>query len=76
MPSYFAAPSSPTFGLFPTGVTSPNAFSGFHQNPREAHNIVAAFSSSGSKDQEKRLGDRLTMNRPRTLVTTNTRSLT
>lgn len=48
MPSYFATPSSPTFGFFPTGNTSPNAFSGFHQNPRETHNMYAAFSSSGS----------------------------
>ncbi|KAF9486385.1 hypothetical protein BDN70DRAFT_889342 [Pholiota conissans] len=46
MPSYFSAPSSPTFGFFPTGTTSPNTFAGFHQNPRDAHNMYAAFGAS------------------------------
>ncbi|KIM47702.1 hypothetical protein M413DRAFT_439372 [Hebeloma cylindrosporum] len=47
--SYFSPPSSPTFGFFPTGATSPNAFSGFHQNPRETYTMYSAFAPGTSQ---------------------------
>ncbi|KAF5312187.1 hypothetical protein D9619_002744 [Psilocybe cf. subviscida] len=54
MPSYSSPPPSPMSGFFPTGTTSPNAFSGFHQNPRDSHNVYSAFigtrSSSSSQN--------------------------
>ncbi|KIK70444.1 hypothetical protein GYMLUDRAFT_32460 [Collybiopsis luxurians FD-317 M1] len=51
MPSYTytAPPTSPTYGFFPSGVTSPNAFPTFHQSPRDSHAMyAAAFSPSSS----------------------------
>lgn len=32
MSRYSYEPSSPKYGFFPTGPTSPNAFAGFHQS--------------------------------------------
>jgi len=49
MPSFFSPPSSPTFGFFPTGATSPNAFVGFHQNPRDTYTMYSTFSSGTSQ---------------------------
>jgi len=47
--TYSAPPTSPTFGFFPSGVTSPNAFPTFHQSPRDSHSMFsAAFSPSTS----------------------------
>ncbi|PFH48397.1 hypothetical protein AMATHDRAFT_65571 [Amanita thiersii Skay4041] len=46
MPFFFSGTSSPTSGFFPTGTTSPNAFMGFHQDPRDTHAMYAAFGSS------------------------------
>ncbi|KAK7464489.1 hypothetical protein VKT23_006659 [Stygiomarasmius scandens] len=48
-PYTYQPPSSPTYGFFPTGVTSPNAFASFHQCPRDTHAMyAAAFPSSSS----------------------------
>ncbi|THV06490.1 hypothetical protein K435DRAFT_848972 [Dendrothele bispora CBS 962.96] len=48
-PYNYQPPSSPTYGFFPTGVTSPNAFASFHQCPRDTHAMyAAAFPSSSS----------------------------
>ncbi|KJA28593.1 hypothetical protein HYPSUDRAFT_129277 [Hypholoma sublateritium FD-334 SS-4] len=44
-------PASPTFAFFPTGTTSPNTFGGFYQNPRDQHNMYAAFGSSTRANQ-------------------------
>ncbi|KAL1669507.1 hypothetical protein GGF50DRAFT_110216 [Schizophyllum commune] len=38
--------NTPSSGLFPSGPTSPNAFTLFHQSPRETHEIYAALSAS------------------------------
>ncbi|KAJ8515421.1 hypothetical protein ONZ45_g7149 [Pleurotus djamor] len=48
MSSYnYAAPTAaPAYGLFPAGQTSPNAFAGFHQSPRDMHNMYASFGAS------------------------------
>ncbi|ESK96187.1 hypothetical protein Moror_7261 [Moniliophthora roreri MCA 2997] len=48
MSSYaYNPPSSPTYGFFPTGMTSPNAFPSFHHDPRQAHAMYAhAFQPS------------------------------
>ncbi|KAI4526954.1 hypothetical protein K525DRAFT_187876 [Schizophyllum commune Loenen D] len=40
--------STPSSGLFPSGPTSPNAFTLFHQSPRETHEMYAALSSPTS----------------------------
>ncbi|KAL1726689.1 hypothetical protein EV714DRAFT_218830, partial [Schizophyllum commune] len=40
-----AMPNLPSSGLFPSGPTSPNAFTFFHQSPRETHEMYAALSS-------------------------------
>ncbi|KAJ3717296.1 hypothetical protein DFJ43DRAFT_1159828 [Lentinula guzmanii] len=50
--TYTAPPTSPTYGFFPSGVTSPNAFPTFHQSPRDSHAMYAsAFSSSPYPNQ-------------------------
>ena len=41
--SYPTSPSSPTFGFFPMGTTSPNAFPQFGYSPRDSHSMYAAF---------------------------------
>ncbi|KAG6851398.1 hypothetical protein H0H93_005796 [Arthromyces matolae] len=53
MSSYpYTVPSSPTYGFFPSGTTSPHAFASFHQSPRDTHNMyAAAFASSASSTQ-------------------------
>ncbi|KAK1234760.1 hypothetical protein PQX77_002033 [Marasmius sp. AFHP31] len=71
MSSYtFNPPSTPTYGFFPTGITSPNAFSGFHQSPRDTHAMYAAAfnpsaghpgypttsQSAGQPQQSKKFG--------------------
>ncbi|KAI5829272.1 hypothetical protein K523DRAFT_320734 [Schizophyllum commune Tattone D] len=38
--------NTPSSGLFPSGPTSPNAFTLFHQSPRETHEMYAALSAS------------------------------
>lgn len=40
-----AATSAPSYGLFPVGATSPNAFSSLHQSPRDTHSMYAQFST-------------------------------
>jgi hypothetical protein len=54
MSSYtYNTPSSPTFGFFPAGATSPNAFAGFHQSPRDQHAMYyAALSASAAHSQQ------------------------
>lgn len=52
--NYPAVPPSPTYGFFPTGATSPNAFASFHQSPRDQHAMYASFSSSASSLQNQR----------------------
>ncbi|TFK42040.1 hypothetical protein BDQ12DRAFT_576623, partial [Crucibulum laeve] len=47
----YNAPASPTFGFFPTGATSPNAFASFHQSPRDTHNMYSSFSSHSNSQQ-------------------------
>ncbi|KAJ6601439.1 hypothetical protein DFH09DRAFT_970128 [Mycena vulgaris] len=42
---YGAATAAPAYGLFPTGATSPNAFSPLHQSPRDTHSMYAQFST-------------------------------
>ncbi|KAH0591266.1 hypothetical protein J132_10637 [Termitomyces sp. J132] len=55
MPSYpFTVPPSPSYGFFPSGTTSPNAFASFHQSPRDTHAMYAALASSSSGAQSKR----------------------
>ncbi|KAF9270850.1 hypothetical protein L218DRAFT_821662, partial [Marasmius fiardii PR-910] len=51
MSSYtFNSPSTPTYGFFPAGITSPNAFTSFHQSPRDTHTMyAAAFNTSSSQ---------------------------
>ena len=44
----YPAPSSPTFGFFPTGTTSPHAFAQFGQSPRDSHSMYAAFVGASS----------------------------
>ncbi|KAF9469606.1 hypothetical protein BDZ94DRAFT_1242820 [Collybia nuda] len=57
MSSYsYTTPSSPTYGFFPTGATSPNAFASFHQSPRDTHAMYAAFASSTSNSQQQHGG--------------------
>ncbi|KAJ3874849.1 hypothetical protein F5051DRAFT_297397, partial [Lentinula edodes] len=52
-----APPTSPTYGFFPSGVTSPNAFPTFHQSPRDSHAMyAAAFSPSSSSSQNRANG--------------------
>ncbi|KAI5898931.1 uncharacterized protein SCHCODRAFT_02663757 [Schizophyllum commune H4-8] len=41
-----SSPSS--LGLFPSGPTSPNAFTLFHQSPRETHDMYAALTATTS----------------------------
>lgn len=54
MSSYtHTVPSSPTYGFFPSGATSPGAFNSFHQSPRDTHNMYAAFSSSTTTQQHQ-----------------------
>ncbi|KAG6813237.1 hypothetical protein H0H92_012874 [Tricholoma furcatifolium] len=44
MSSYsYPAPSSPTYGFFPTGPAAPHAFASMHQSPRDTHAIIAVF---------------------------------
>ncbi|KAF8240790.1 hypothetical protein L208DRAFT_1383715 [Tricholoma matsutake] len=55
MSSYsYSTPSSPTYGFFPTGTTSPNAFVGFHQSPREQHAMYAALTGSAGHSQQRK----------------------
>ncbi|KAF8978294.1 hypothetical protein BDQ17DRAFT_1440164 [Cyathus striatus] len=50
-PYTYNPPSSPTFGFFPTGATSPNAFAPFHQSPRDKHAMYSAFTSAAAPQQ-------------------------
>ncbi|KAF8079111.1 hypothetical protein FPV67DRAFT_1663764 [Lyophyllum atratum] len=55
MSSYpYTVPASPTYGFFPTGTTSPNAFASLHQSPRDSHAMYAAFGASSSNSQQQR----------------------
>ncbi|RDB28436.1 hypothetical protein Hypma_016043 [Hypsizygus marmoreus] len=55
MSSYpYQTPPSPTYGFFPTGTTSPNAFASFHQSPRDSHAMYAAFAATASSSQHQR----------------------
>jgi hypothetical protein len=47
----YNTPSSPSYGFFPAGATSPNAFAGLHQSPREQHAMYAALSASTGYSQ-------------------------
>ncbi|KAK7695084.1 hypothetical protein QCA50_002274 [Cerrena zonata] len=56
--SYYSPPASPISGFFPTGPSSPHAFSSFGNSPRDTHDMYAALgssrSSSSSNTQVKR----------------------
>ncbi|TFL03369.1 hypothetical protein BDV98DRAFT_602823 [Pterulicium gracile] len=45
---YNSPPRSPSFGLFPTGATSPNAMAHYYSDPRQNHNMYSAFSSAAT----------------------------
>ncbi|KAJ6469563.1 hypothetical protein DFH06DRAFT_985533 [Mycena polygramma] len=45
---YATAPAAASYGLFPAGATSPNAFSSLHQSPRDTHSMYAQFSTPAS----------------------------
>ncbi|KAF8899267.1 hypothetical protein BD779DRAFT_1487841 [Infundibulicybe gibba] len=54
MSSYsYTVPASPTYGFFPTGATSPNAFASFQQSPRDSHAMYASFGASISGQQRQ-----------------------
>ncbi|KAI4526972.1 hypothetical protein K525DRAFT_286408 [Schizophyllum commune Loenen D] len=38
----------PSIGLFPSGTTSPHAFSPFHQPPREMYTMYAALATGST----------------------------
>ncbi|EGO31152.1 hypothetical protein SERLADRAFT_376867 [Serpula lacrymans var. lacrymans S7.9] len=44
--AYTSPPTSPTYGFFPSGPASPHAFSSFHQDPRQTHNMYASLGSA------------------------------
>ena len=55
----YPTPTSPTFGFFPVGTTSPNAFSQFGYSPRDSHSMYATFvgtSSSNATLPQQRAG--------------------
>lgn len=60
--SYTSPPSSPIASFFPTGPASPNAFAGFHQNPRDAHNMYASLSSRGGAASASSCGTQSSQN--------------
>lgn len=72
MSSYYSSPpSSPMSGFFPTGPSSPHAFSSFHQSPRDTHAMYAAFGSpytAGQNTQESGNGSKGAMSSLKRLV--------
>ncbi|KAL0951856.1 hypothetical protein HGRIS_008516 [Hohenbuehelia grisea] len=59
--NYAAPPTAPSYSLFPTGQTSPNAFAPFHQSPRDTHAMYASFgvmpsNQPGSATQSNQSG--------------------
>jgi len=71
MSPYNYEPTSPKFGFFPTGTTSPNAFAGFHQSappigsmlgkvlmPSSAQNVPNTSNLGGSFTLKNVLGKR------------------
>ncbi|KAJ3869246.1 MAG: hypothetical protein NXY57DRAFT_963362 [Lentinula lateritia] len=58
--TYTAPPTSPTYGFFPSGVTSPNAFPTFHQSPRDSHAMANGQTqrTQGSQNPLKKLVSR------------------
>ncbi|KAL6303996.1 hypothetical protein BKA93DRAFT_718686, partial [Sparassis latifolia] len=49
-------PSSPITGFFPVGPAAPNAFTSFHQSPRDTHAMYEAASQGFTKQAPARGG--------------------